>query len=47
VGGRVYTTTVTVEIWTYDFGPRVLTRRLVFSEGTLVRVETGGYGYSK
>jgi Protein of unknown function (DUF2845) len=39
--------TFPVELWTYDFGPQALTRRLEFSDGRLVRVETGSYGYSR
>jgi hypothetical protein len=35
----------TVEIWTYNFGSRTFTRFLEFENGTLVRIETGGYGY--
>jgi Protein of unknown function (DUF2845) len=35
----------TVEIWTYNFGSRTFIRHLQFENGTLVRIETGGYGY--
>jgi hypothetical protein len=45
--GTTVTRTVTVEVWSYDFGPRVLVRRLEFEDGRLARVETGGYGYSE
>lgn len=38
---------VTAEIWTYDFGPRALVRFLEFVDGTLSRIETGSYGYSR
>jgi hypothetical protein len=41
------TTTVRVELWTYDFGPQVNTRRLEFEAGKLVRIVTGSYGYSR
>jgi hypothetical protein len=41
------TTAVRVELWTYDFGPQVNARRLEFEAGRLVRVVTGGYGYSR
>ena len=34
-----------VEVWTYNFGPRNFIRHLEFVNGTLVRIETGGYGY--
>ncbi len=48
-GGRVETVTGTslVELWTYDLGPQALTRRLTIKGGRVVRVETGGYGYSR
>jgi uncharacterized protein DUF2845 len=36
---------VAVEIWTYNLGPNKLMRRLRFEDGTLVEVETLGYGY--
>jgi hypothetical protein len=45
--GTAVTTTETIEFWTYDFGPQVLVRRLAFAHGKVVRVETGGYGYSR
>jgi hypothetical protein len=35
-----------VEVWTYNFGSRTFVRHLVFENGTLVRIETGGYGYN-
>jgi len=35
----------TVEVWTYNFGSRTFVRYLEFENGTLVRIETGGYGY--
>jgi len=38
---------VTVEIWTYNFGPHKLMRRLRFDDGELVDIETLGYGYLK
>lgn len=38
---------VTVELWTYDFGPASFVRHLVFEDGKLVRVETGSYGYAR
>ena len=40
------TRTVSQELWTYDFGPLALVRRALLEEGRVVRVETGGYGYS-
>ena len=45
--GVITTSRVVVELWVYDFGPQVLTRRLEFSGGKLRRIETGGYGYSR
>jgi hypothetical protein len=38
---------VTVEVWTYNFGPHKLMRRLRFDDGELVEIETLGYGYLK
>jgi hypothetical protein len=38
---------VTVELWTYNFGPHKLMRRLRFEDGELVEIETLGYGYIK
>lgn len=38
---------VTVEVWTYDFGPLAFVRYLTFEDGKLVRVETGSYGYAR
>ncbi|MDQ3829726.1 MAG: DUF2845 domain-containing protein [Candidatus Tectomicrobia bacterium] len=32
-------------VWTYNFGPSRLVYRLTFREGTLVHIETGGYGH--
>jgi Protein of unknown function (DUF2845) len=39
--------TVTVELWTYDFGPSSFVRHLTFEDGTLLRVDTGSYGYAR
>jgi hypothetical protein len=36
---------VTVEFWTYNFGPHKLMYRLRFEDGLLVDVETLGHGY--
>ena len=38
---------VPVEIWTYNFGPNKLMRRLRFVDGELQDIETLGYGYIK
>jgi len=36
---------VSVEFWTYNFGPSKLMRRLRFEDGLLVEVETLTHGY--
>jgi hypothetical protein len=36
---------VPVEIWTYNFGPYRLMRRVRFVDGTIAEIETLGYGY--
>ncbi len=49
-GGALYqatSTTELVEVWSYDFGPQVLTRRISIAQGRVVHLETGGYGYSR
>lgn len=47
-GGTVSTTvTSTREFWTYDLGPQTLVRRLTVEDGRVIRVDTGGYGYSR
>lgn len=38
---------VTVEIWTYDFGPSAFVRFLEFVDGTLARIDLGAYGYAR
>ena len=38
---------VPVEIWTYNFGPNKLMRRLRFVDGYLEDIDTLGYGYVK
>jgi len=37
---------VPVEIWTYNFGPYKLMRRLRITEGIVDDIETLGYGYN-
>jgi hypothetical protein len=37
--------TVTLELWTYHFGPQTLVRILELEDGKVVRVETGSRGY--
>jgi hypothetical protein len=39
--------TTTVERWTYDLGPRAFVRLVTLEDGRVVRVDTGGYGYSR
>ncbi len=36
---------VPVEIWTYNFGPYKLMRRVRFVDGLVEEIETLGYGY--
>jgi hypothetical protein len=38
--------TVTVDEWTYNFGPQSFLRILEFRNGKLVDIRTGGYGYA-
>jgi hypothetical protein len=39
------TVDVVIEQWTYDFGRRRFIQYLTFEDGSLVRVESGSYGY--
>lgn len=41
------TVPVTLDVWTYDFGPHQFVRYLTFEQGRLVRLDTGGYGSSR
>jgi hypothetical protein len=36
---------VPVEVWTYNFGPYKLMRRIRFVDGEVEEIETLGYGY--
>ena len=45
-GASVLSRTAPVEVWYFDFGPQVLVRRVTVEDGRVLRVETGGYGYS-
>jgi hypothetical protein len=36
---------VPVEVWTYNFGPYKLMRRVRFVDGVVEEIETLGYGY--
>lgn len=38
---------VTVEVWTYDFGPQRFLQYLTFEQGTLIRMQSGDYGYKQ
>ena len=38
---------IQVELWTYNFGPNKLMRRLRFVDGYLEDIDTLGYGYVK
>ena len=35
---------ITVEMWTYNFGPRRLVQQLIFKSGRLTAIHTHGYG---
>lgn len=41
---RVIQASVEIEEWTYDLGRTKFTRILVFEDGILVSIRTGGYG---
>ena len=50
VGGRYHSfgdqmVEVPVEVWTYNFGPYKLMRRIRFVDGLVDEIETLGYGY--
>jgi hypothetical protein len=36
---------VSVELWTYNFGPRRLLRRVRLEAGEVIEIETLGYGF--
>jgi hypothetical protein len=40
-------TEVPVDIWTYNFGPYKLMRRIRFVDGVVEEIETLGYGYNR
>jgi len=46
-GPALESRTRVVEVWRYDFGPRVLTRHATVAGGRVRKVETGSYGYSR
>ena len=35
---------ITVDMWTYNFGPRRLVHKLIFKSGRLTAIQTHGYG---
>ena len=39
------TVDVTIDEWTYDFGPRRFIQLLVFEQGKLLAIHAGGYGH--
>jgi len=39
--------TFTTELWTYDLGPSQFVRFVLLEEGRVVKISTGGYGYSR
>ena len=43
-GAGVRTVTVTIEEWTYNFGPQRFMRIITFRNGTVIDVRTGNYG---
>jgi len=42
--GRLAKVSVTIEEWTYNFGPNRFMRIITFRNGTVVDIQTGGYG---
>jgi len=38
---------ITVESWTYNFGPTQLQRIVILKNGAIANIRTGNYGYSK
>jgi hypothetical protein len=38
---------VPIEIWTYNFGPNQLMRRVRFVDGVVEEIDTLGYGYHR
>jgi hypothetical protein len=38
---------LSTEVWTYDLGPKQFIRFVFIEDGRVVRLETGGYGYSQ
>jgi len=44
-GGTVRKVYVTIEEWTYNFGPSRFVRIFTFRNGSVTDIRTGGYGY--
>ncbi|WP_305042680.1 DUF2845 domain-containing protein [Geoalkalibacter sp.] len=42
---RVVRSTIRVDEWTYNFGPRRFLLHLTFEDGRVKRIETGAYGF--
>ena len=42
---RVYFESVETDEWTYNLGPASFIMYLIFTNGVLTRIESGGYGY--
>ncbi|SDM34899.1 Protein of unknown function [Geoalkalibacter ferrihydriticus] len=42
---RALRSTIRVDEWTYNFGPRRFLLHLIFENGRLRQIETGGYGF--
>lgn len=41
------TTAITVEVWTYDFGPQTFVRFVTLEDGVVTRIDTGSHGYAQ
>lgn len=44
--GVGYHLPIVVEVWVYNLGPNRLMRELIFQNGTMLREDTVGYGFS-
>ncbi|MFA5073330.1 MAG: DUF2845 domain-containing protein [Nitrospirota bacterium] len=42
-----YAVLITVEKWTYNFGPNQLMRIVTLKNGTVTEIQTGNYGFDK
>jgi hypothetical protein len=42
--GRWFHSSITIDEWTYDFGSNRLIQTLIFKNGDLIKVTSGGYG---